>query len=242
MWGMKAAGLQARRVHRDEPADRRGPGDGEPPELRQQPVRQGDLQQGLPGAPREQEQAADQPRGPGALSAGLDLQAGHRHRRPPGPEDHGHDEAADAGATCSWGPPASTTGTGAVSGPATSTAGSATRRTRSSSRSPACSGADRLAYWGTDVRLRQAHRHRPAGRGRGHRPVQPVEDRCAGPADVRRRGLPVRHRPGLRRRHADPADQRLRGPRQRRQAVPPAAGPRRSSGPTGRSCSRSSRT
>ena len=46
-------------------------------------------------------------------------------------------------------------------------------------------------------------------------------------ADLPRRGLPGRHRPGLRRRHADPADQRLRGARQRRQALPAAARPRR---------------
>ena len=80
---------------------------------------------------------------------------------------------------------------------------------------------------GQPVRVRAADRHRPAGRGLRHRPDEPVEAAAKWREDLPRRGLPGRHRPGLRRRHADPADQRLRGARQRRQALSAAARPRR---------------
>ena len=72
---------QARRVHRHEPADGRGPRPREPPLLRQQPVRARHLGQGLREAVQEQGQAAHQPRGPGPLPAGLDVQARRGHRR-----------------------------------------------------------------------------------------------------------------------------------------------------------------
>ena len=39
-------------------------------------------------------------------------------------------------------------------------------------------GADRLAYYAHMYGFGQPTGHRPAGRGRGHRPVQPVEDRA----------------------------------------------------------------
>ena len=57
-------------------------------------------------------------------------------------------------------------------------------------------------------------------------PTNAVEARDLRRADLPGRGLSGRHRPGLRRRHADPADQRLRRARERRQGVPAADRPR----------------
>ena len=75
---------------------------------------------------------------------------------------------------------------------------------------------------GQAVRLRQADRRGSAERGRGHRPDQRVEAGCARRRDVPGRDLPGGHRPGLRRRDAAPAHQRLRGAGQRRHALPAA--------------------
>ena len=87
-------------------------------------------------------------------------------------------------------------------------------------------GADRLAYW-----ARQYGFGRPTGIDLpgevvGHRPVQPVEGRRPRASGCPGRGLPGGDRPGVRRRDADPAHQRLHGAGQRRQALPPAARPR----------------
>jgi penicillin-binding protein 2 len=76
------------------------------------------------------------------------------------------------------------------------------------------------------VRVRKANRDRPPERSGGHRPLKQVEAGCARGTHVRRGGLPGGDRPGLRRRHADPADQRLRRPRERREALPAAGRPR----------------
>ena len=81
---------------------------------------------------------------------------------------------------------------------------------------------------GEAVRLRRADRHRPARRGVRDRPDRTRGSRrCSASKIYPGRGLPGRDRPGLRRRHADPADQRLRGPGERRQALPAAGRPRR---------------
>ena len=100
----------------------------------------------------------------------------------------------------------STTGTGAASAPATSTAASGTRRDTFFFQLAGMLGTDRLAYWAQHVRLRRADRDRPAGRGRRHRPVQPVEA-VTRSASRSSRGevYQAGHRPGLRRRDADPA-------------------------------------
>ena len=86
---------QARRVHRDEPADGRGPRAREPADLRQQPVLRWHFLEGLQAPRREQERAADEPGRSGQLPARIDLQARHRHgrrwptRRSPRPRSSG---------------------------------------------------------------------------------------------------------------------------------------------------------
>ena len=59
---MRAVGPQARRGHRDEPADRRGPGDGQPADLRQQPVRARHQHEDYTKLLEQPGQAAAQPR------------------------------------------------------------------------------------------------------------------------------------------------------------------------------------
>ena len=86
---------QARRVHRDEPADGRGARPREPADLRQQPVLGRHLVEGLPAPRRQQERAAHEPGGPGQLPARIDVQAGHGDgrrwptRRSPRPRSSG---------------------------------------------------------------------------------------------------------------------------------------------------------
>ena len=69
----------ARRGHRDEPADGRGPGDGLAAHLRRQPLRPGHFDCRLPGADRGSEPPAGQLRHLRAVPAGIHLQAGDRH-------------------------------------------------------------------------------------------------------------------------------------------------------------------
>ena len=93
-------------------------------------------------AAQEQGQAAAQPRDPGALRPGIDLQARRRHRRrsPTArspPSTRVHDEGlpdARRHEVLRVEPPR-------LGSAATSTAGSGTRATRSSTSSPACSGS-----------------------------------------------------------------------------------------------------
>src|SRR6266850_1043734 len=76
-------------------------------------------------------------------------------------------------------------------------------------------------------RLRRAHRHRPAGRGRRRAAVAGMEDEALQAARaaevVRRRDHLDRHRPGLQRVHPGPASAGDGHPRQRRLDVPPAS-------------------
>ena len=246
--GHERGRAQARRRHRHEPADRRDPGDGQPADLRQQPVRPRDQQRRLPGAARRtrtsrssttRSQAHYPPGSTYKLVAGTGGLADGRSAPTTELETKGYLTLGDA--------PSSTTGTGAASGPATSTAGSATRATRSSSRSPACSASTGSAYWAKQYGFGEPDRHRPAGRGlRASCPTNQWKQDALGAADLPRRDLPGRHRPGLRRRDADPADQRLCGARQRRHALPaagrarhPRPGRRRSSGRSSRRSSTS---
>ena len=83
-------------------------------------------------------------------------------------------------------------------------------------------GADRLAYWARQYGFGAPTGIDLPGEVSGHRAQQQVEDERVRPADVRGRDLPGRDRPGLRRGDPDPAHRRVRGPRERRQGVPPA--------------------
>ena len=90
---------QAWRRDRHEPADRRGPGARQPPDVRQQRLRSRDQQRQLRQAPEEPRQAPAQPRHPGALPTRIHLQARGRHRRPGGSQDHRQDQGPDGVAT-----------------------------------------------------------------------------------------------------------------------------------------------
>ena len=132
---------QARRRDRREPADRRDPGDGQPAHVRRQRLRPGDQQQGLREAPRGPEQAAPEPRDPGALPARLHVQARDGHRRADRPQDLADDAGPDEAVPAPR--PDEVLGVepprlGADHDPR---AGSPTRATRSSSSSPACWGS-----------------------------------------------------------------------------------------------------
>ena len=127
---------------------------------------------------------------------------------------------ADEGLPDDRGDASTTTGTTRGFGPATSTAGSATRATRTSSRSAGMLGIDRLGYWAKQYGFGAPTGIDLPGRGVRHRPDQRVEAGHARRPDLPRRDVPGEHRPGLRRGHPDPADQRLHRARQRGQAVP----------------------
>ena len=86
-------------------------------------------------------------------------------------------------------------------------------------------GADRLAYWAHQYGFGAPTGIDLPGEVPGIVPNNKWKMNALRPADVPGRDLPGGHRPGLRRRHADPADQRLRGPRERRQALPAADRP-----------------
>ena len=81
-------------------------------------------------------------------------------------------------------------------------------------------GIDRLAYWASSTASAPRPESTCPARSRD-RPDQRVEAAGARRADLPGRDLPGRDRPGLRRRHADPADQRLRGARERRKLYQP---------------------
>ena len=177
-WGMKAAGLK------------RGvfivmnPQTGEVlalvslPVVRQQRVRARDLGQGVREAREEQEQAAHQPRGAGPLPARLDVQARRRDRRARGPQDHAEDAHPDRRLP------------DARRHPVLRLEPHGLRHVQHLLRVRALVGhvllPDRgdarrrpARLLGAPVRLRQADRDRPAGRGRRDRAVQPVEGRRA---------------------------------------------------------------
>ena len=183
-WAMSRGRAQAWRRHRHEPPDRRGGRAGQPPDLRQQPVRARDQQCRLPGARRGPRQAAPEPRDPGALPTRLDIQARDGHRAASRTGRSPRAPSSRPRATSRSGRHGSTTGTGAGSVPATSTAGSATRATRTSSRSPGCSGSTGSGYWAKQYGFGQPHRDRPPRRGRpgSSRPTSGSRTRWANPS------------------------------------------------------------
>ena len=217
---------EAGRRHRHEPADRRDPRPRQPADLRRQPVRPRDQQRRLPGARRRPEQAADEPRDRRPLPAGVDVQARHRDRRPRRRRHLADDRAHDAAVP----DPrhhqvlrVEPQGMGSVRPHV---------RVRALERHVLLPGGrdarDRPArLLGEPVRVRAAVRHRLARRGFRDRALEPVEARDPRDRDLPGRGLSGRDRPGLRRRHAAPAGQCVRGAGERRDAVRTARGPER---------------
>ena len=200
-----------------------------------------DQQRGLREAAEQPEQAAAQPRDPGALPAGLDVQARHRHRRPRRRQDHRQDQGPDARLPdsrldqvlrlepsrlrpvhiyCGFGHSSDTFFfqlAGMLGDRPARLLGEAVRlrRSRPASTCPARSpGSSRSNQWKQDT---------------------------FGEQDLPGRDVPGRHRAGLRRRDAAPADQRLRGAGQRRQALPAADRARHRRAGRQRSSDRSSR-
>ena len=126
---------QARRRHRDEPAERRDPRDGQPARrTTTTSSRAGSAATDYQALLNDPEQAARQPRDQRSVPARLDVQARRRHRRPRRRQDHAVDADPDGGLPHARRRSSSATGTAPASACATSTAASATRATRSSTR------------------------------------------------------------------------------------------------------------
>ena len=145
--GHAPCGPQARRGHRHESADRRGPGDGLAADVRQQPLRARHHGEGVRKAGHKRPPAASQPRRQRAIPARLDVQARHRHRRARGRQDHRqrtrHDEAIpDPGSRL----PLLGLESARFGSARTSMAASRTRATRSSTSWP---GASASTAWRT---------------------------------------------------------------------------------------------
>ena len=81
-------------------------------------------------------------------------------------------------------------------------------------------GIDRLGYWAKQYGFGAPTGIDLPGEVSGIVPTNQWKQDTLGAPDLPRRDLPGRDRPGLRRRHADPADQRLRRAGQRRHALP----------------------
>ena len=177
-------------------------------------------------------QAAAQPRDQRAVPARLDVQARHRHRRARRRQDHA-DDASRRAATCTLGPDKFYDWNHRGFGPLQHLL-----RLRALERHvllPAgrrCSASTGSATGPTST----ASARRPASTCRARSPgIVPTNEwklDALRPADLPRRDLPGGHRPGLRRGHAAPAAQRLRGAGQRRHALPAADRPRRPRRPT----------
>ena len=241
--GHEGRGPEARRRHRDEPADRRDPGDGQPADLRRQRVR---AAASATRTTRSSSTNKNKPlvnhavqaqyppgstyklvAGTGALADGkitpVDpdpdpaVPAARRHEvlgvEPPGLGPVQH--------LCGFGH-SSDTFFYQMAGDA---------RHRPPRRTgPSSTASARRPGSTCPARSPGSSRPTPGSRTRSAQPIFPGETYQAG------------HRPGLRRRHADPADQRVRRAGERRQAVPAADRRARSSAPTARSSSRSSRS
>ena len=140
-WAMKEVGIKRGVVIVMNPQTGEVARARQPADVRQQRVRSRDQQRRLREAPEEPRQAAAQPRDPGALPARLHLQARGGHRRPRGSQDHRQDQGPDDGLPDARVDPVLRLEPHRASGRARSTAGSATRATRSSSRWPASSAS-----------------------------------------------------------------------------------------------------
>ena len=102
-------------------------------------------------------------------------------------------------------------------------------------------GADRLGYWAKQYGFGAPTGIDLPNEVAGIVPTNQWKQATLGAADVRWRDLPGRDRAGLRRRHADPADQRLRRPGERGDRLLSRSSSARSGVPTARSSSRSRR-
>ena len=102
-------------------------------------------------------------------------------------------------------------------------------------------GIDRLGYWAKQYGFGAPTGIDLPGEVAGIVPTNQWKQDVARRPDLPRRDLPGGDRPGLRRRDADPADQRLRGAGQRRHASTSRSSCATSSVRTGRSSARSSR-
>ena len=228
----------------DEPADRRDPGDGQPADVRQQHVRPRDQQQGLPGSSLKNpdkpllNHAINEQFPPGStykLVTGL--------RCPRRQEARPDDAGPDQGATSRSARIGSGTGTTAASARCDIYCGFGHSSDTFFYQMAGMLGIDRLALLGA---ASSASGRRPGSTCRARSPAS--SRRTSGSrtrsasADLPRRGLPGRDRAGLRRRHAAPDPQRLRGPGQRRQALPAAGRPRGRRRRTAPSSGRSSRS
>ncbi len=165
---------QARRGHRHEPADRRGPGDGQPADLRQQPVRARDQQRGLPAAAQEPGQAAAQPRGqaqypPGSTYKLVTGTGGLADGKITADTKIAHQGLPDArrDQVLRLEPRGF--------GPCDIYCGFGHSSDTFFFQSAGMLGHRPARLLGQPVRLRRADRDRPAGRGLRHRPDEPVE-------------------------------------------------------------------
>ena len=141
------------------------------------------------------------------------------------PQDLADDARRDAGLPARSARRSSGSGTTAAGGRSRSTDGFAHSSDTFFFQLAGMLGIDRLAYWATSSASAQPTGIDLPGEVSGIVPSNAWKQATFGedifPGEV----LPGRDRAGLRRRHADPADQRLLGARERRQAVPAADRP-----------------
>ena len=135
----EAAGLSGRR-HRHEPAERRDPGDGQPAHYDNNVFSARDQRRPTTRRSSTTREAAGQPRDQRSVPARLDVQARRRDRRLADGKITAPTRIRTVG-YLTLGGFSSGTGTARLRGCATSTAASATRATRSSTRPPRCSGS-----------------------------------------------------------------------------------------------------
>ena len=119
-------------------------------------------------------EAAAEPRAPGPLLAGLDLQDGGRHGRARGGRDHAGLPRLTAPAARASTAASSSAGRRAGTAPSTCGTRSSSRATSTSTRSATCS-ASTGSTSGRRARPGREDRHRPAERGPGPRAVDRVE-------------------------------------------------------------------
>ena len=231
MWAMKTVGHQAWCRHRHEPADGRDPRPGQPADVRQQPVRPRHQQRGL-------RQAARRTR---TSRSSITRRRPTTHRARPTSSSPGPGVLADK----------KITPTTKVQTRGYLTLGSTRFYDWNHRGFGACNiycgfghssdtfffqmagklGIDRLGYWAKQYGFGPPTGIDLPGEVSGIVPTNQWKQDVFGPRSSPR-DLPGGDRPGLRRRHPDPVDQRLRGAGQRRDA-PPAAARRDIVGPDG---------